>query len=86
MRAQQVSNPTARVLRAALAAEVVFLVVSGFFLFTEHRAHYLGALPYALLVIAVTVSLWFLAERRKNRADSDSAGKPRVVKGDQFHA
>jgi hypothetical protein len=27
-----------------------FLAIAGFFLWTEHRAHLLGALPYALLL------------------------------------
>lgn len=27
-----------------------FLAVAGFFLFTEHRAHLLGALPYLFLL------------------------------------
>jgi hypothetical protein len=31
------------------------------------RAHYLGALPYGLAIIAVTVFLWFLAERKNPR-------------------
>lgn len=86
MVAQQQPNSTARVLRLGIIVEVLFLVVSAFFLFTEHRAHFLGALPYALLIVAVTVFLWFLAERRKHRADSGSDGKPRPGKGVQFHA
>lgn len=86
MDAQQQSNSTTRVLRLATTVEVVFLLVSAFFLFTEHRAHFLGALPYALLIVCVTVFLWFLAERRKHRADSGSGGKPRPGKGLQFHA
>ena len=28
-----------------------FLAVAGFFLFTEHRAHLLGALPFVLLAL-----------------------------------
>ena len=28
-----------------------FLAVAGFFLFTEHRAHLLGALPFLLLLL-----------------------------------
>jgi hypothetical protein len=28
-----------------------FLGIAGFFLFTEHRAHVLGALPYVLLLL-----------------------------------
>lgn len=84
MQARQGSNSTARLLRLATAAEVVFLVVSAFFLFTEHRAHYLGALPYGLAVIAVTVFLWLLVERRRHRAKPGSGQQPR--KGVEFHA
>lgn len=29
---------------------IVFLTISGFFLFTEHRAHLFGILPYLLLL------------------------------------
>lgn len=29
---------------------IVFLAIVGFFLFTEHRAHLLGILPYLLLL------------------------------------
>jgi len=54
-------------MRRATMVEIVFLVVSAFFLFTKHRANYLGALPYGLAIIAVTVFLWFLVERRNPR-------------------
>ena len=86
MGTQQEPGPTARVLRIATAAEVVFLVVSGFFLFTEHRAHYLGALPYGLAVVAVTVFFLLLIERRKHRVESGSGGKSQPGKGAQFRA
>ncbi|MHB8525305.1 MAG: DUF2933 domain-containing protein [Candidatus Acidiferrales bacterium] len=72
MVSQQEPGSTARVLRIATAAEVVFLIVSAFFLFTEHRAHYLGALPYALLLIAITAFLWLLAERGKHQTKPGS--------------
>jgi hypothetical protein len=35
---------------AWVAALCGFLAVAGFFLWTEHRAHLLGALPYLLLL------------------------------------
>jgi hypothetical protein len=31
-------------------ALIVFLAIAGFYLFTEHRAHLFGALPYLLLL------------------------------------
>lgn len=36
--------------RSGLAL-IGFLAIAGFFLFTEHRAHALGALPYVLLAL-----------------------------------
>ncbi len=36
-------------------AFAVFLAAAAFFLWTEHRAHLLGALPYALLLACVVV-------------------------------
>lgn len=68
MRDRNSSNSISRMLRCAAVAEVLFLVLSGFFVFTEHRAHYLGALPYALLIVSVTVFFWIVSEGRKQRA------------------
>ncbi len=41
-------------------ALAVFLAIAAFFLFTEHRAHLYGALPYLLLLacVALLVILW----------------------------
>ena len=76
MAALQETRPMARVLRIATAAEVVLLIVSAFFLFTEHRAHFLGALPYGLAAIAITVSLVFLAERAKRGTNPGRRSEP----------
>lgn len=35
-----------------------FLAVAGFFLFTEHRAHVLGILPYLLLLACPLMHLF----------------------------
>jgi hypothetical protein len=35
-----------------------FLVVAGFFLFTEHRAHVFGALPYVLIMACPLMHLF----------------------------
>lgn len=86
MRDTELSTPESRMLRLATAAEVVFLVISAFFLFTEHRAHYLGALPYALLVVAFTVFLWFVAEHRRDRVAVDRGGKSKPRKGGDSRA
>ncbi len=61
-------NSTSRTLRLAIVTELVFLAAAGFFLFTEHRAHYLGVLPYALIVVSVTACFWLQAETRKHLA------------------
>lgn len=76
MQIKQESSETARVLRLATVVEIVFLLISAFFLFTEHRAHYLGALPYALFLIATTAFLWLLAARRKHQAKPRGGGRP----------
>ncbi len=78
MPGEKLLNSTSRTLRVALVAEVVFLAVGGFFMFTEHRAHYLGALPYALIVVAVTVCFWLQAECRKHLASLGSPSEPGV--------
>jgi hypothetical protein len=83
MRDEKLFNSTSRMLRFATAGEVVFLVISGFFLFTEHRAHYLGALPYALLIVAVTVFLWLLSERRRHRPKPEGIGDERQQPGER---
>lgn len=35
-----------------------FLVIAGFFLFTEHRAHLLGALPFVFLALCPLLHLF----------------------------
>jgi hypothetical protein len=35
-----------------------FLAIAGFFLFTEHRAHLLGALPFVLLALCLLLHLF----------------------------
>ena len=37
---------------------IVFLGIIGFFLFTEHRAHLFGALPYLLLLACPLLHLF----------------------------
>lgn len=67
MAGEREARSVAHVLRIATAAEVVLLIVSAFFLFTEHRAHYLGALPYGLTAVVFTVFLVFVAEHESSR-------------------
>jgi hypothetical protein len=46
-----------RPLRAGLAL-LGFLAVAAFFLLSEHRAHALGILPYALVLLCLLLHLW----------------------------
>jgi hypothetical protein len=55
-----------------------FVLVAGFLLFTEHRAHVLGALPYLLLLACPLMHLFMHhghrhggASRRPHRHDQD---------------
>lgn len=50
MHASESSAPRGRTFRFALGF-AVFAAIAGFLLFTEHRAHVLGALPFALLLL-----------------------------------
>lgn len=40
------------------AALTVFLAAAAFFLWTEHRAHLFGALPYFLMLLCLVMLLW----------------------------
>ena len=79
---ENLSNSTSRTLRLAMVCEVAFLVVAAFLLFTEHRAHYLGALPYALTIVTVTAFFWLQAERRKRPAKPGSSSRPQRQSGE----
>ena len=39
-------------------ALIGFLLIAGFFLFTEHRAHLLGALPFVLVALCPLLHLF----------------------------
>lgn len=56
------------------------LVILGFFLFTEHRAHVLGAWPYILLVLFLVLHLFLhskhgghSAKNTKNEDNNNSS-------------
>lgn len=38
-------------LAAQRIALLIFVVIAGFFLWTEHKAHIMGALPYLILLL-----------------------------------
>lgn len=47
----------------------VFLTAAAFFLFTEHRAHLFGAIPYVLVILCLVVIWAFLRSRRSQKED-----------------
>jgi len=66
---------------------VLFLAVAGFFLFTEHRAHVLGVLPYLILAACPLMHLFHhgghhhghgrhSAESKKSLGDKSSGERP----------
>lgn len=48
----------------------VFLAVAGFFLWTEHRAHVLGALPYLIFLLCPLMHIFM--HRRHNKQDNSA--------------
>ncbi|MEM2099857.1 MAG: DUF2933 domain-containing protein [Thermoproteota archaeon] len=50
-----------------------FLIIAAFFLFTEHRAHVLGILPYVLLLLCPILHLLM---HRKHGGHGGSNGGP----------
>jgi hypothetical protein len=54
-------------------ALIGFLTVAGFFLFTEHRAHLLGILPYLLLLACLLMHL-FMHHGHGNHAGHEGHG------------
>lgn len=51
-----------------------FLAIAGFFLWEEHRAHLLGALPYVLLLLCPVVHLFM--HRGHGHAGHTVRGEP----------
>lgn len=54
-----------------------FLAVAAFFLFSEHRAHFLGILPY-LLVLACPLMHIFHHGHHSHNEGGDTTPKPRA--------
>lgn len=54
-----------------------FLGVAGFFLFTEHRAHALGALPYLLLLACPLMHLFMHRGHHQGHHHDSSEGEPK---------
>lgn len=47
-----------------------FLAIAAFFLFTEHRAHLFGALPYLLLLACILLHLFGHGGHREPKEDT----------------
>lgn len=45
---------------------IAFLVIAAFFLITEHRAHFFGILPYALLLVTPFLLLFIRRGQNSN--------------------
>lgn len=52
-----------------------FLVMAGFLLFTEHRAHVLGILPYLFLLACPLMHLFMHHGQHTHHHDSSEEGK-----------
>jgi DUF2933 family protein len=50
---------------------LLFLGITAFFLWTEHRAHLLGALPWILLIACCALLLLGLHDFRKDASKAD---------------
>jgi DUF2933 family protein len=50
---------------------ILFLGIAAFFLWTEHRAHLLGALPWILLIACCALLAFGLYDYHKHRGDGD---------------
>ena len=64
----------------------LFLAIAAFFLFEEHRAHILGAVPYALLLLCPIIHLFMHRGHNDDRgAHSRHGGHPsyRRERGDE---
>lgn len=49
---------TQKLRRRAMIVLIGFLLIAGFFLVTEHTAHFLGALPYLILLACPLMHLF----------------------------
>jgi hypothetical protein len=51
-----------------------FLLIAGFFLFTEHRAHLLGFLPYLVFLACPLMHFFHHGHGRHGGADASKSG------------
>ena len=57
-----------------LIALVLLLVVGGFFLWTEHKAHIMGALPYLILLLCPLMHVFMHRGHSRNGNGHGSHG------------
>lgn len=69
------THPSGRPSRTGVAL-IGFLAIAGFFLFTEHRAHLLGFLPFLLLAACPLLHL-FHGGHGNHAGKGPDAGGPR---------
>jgi hypothetical protein len=55
---------------------IVFLAIAGFFLFTEHRAHLLGILPFLLLLLCPLLHMFHGGHDGRDGHAGHDAGPP----------
>ena len=61
--------------RPANLALLGFLAISAFFLFSEHRAHFLGILPYLLLLVCLFLHQFMHRGQKGDRQHNGEGGK-----------
>ena len=68
------SHTTVRRLSKTNVILLIFVVIAAFFLWTEHRAHLLGALPYLLLLGCVFMHFFMHRGHHHGGDDQNSHG------------
>jgi hypothetical protein len=56
-------------------ALLAFLAIAGFFLLTEHRAHFFGALPFLLLLLCPLLHIFHHGAHGSGHADHHAEGQ-----------
>lgn len=56
---------------------IAFLLIAGFFLFAEHRAHVFGILPFLLLLACPLLHLFGHGRHGRDESKSGDARRPR---------
>lgn len=62
---------------------LAFLAITIFFLVTEHTAHFLGVLPYLLLLLCPLLHLFMHGGHGEHKGHSESTGHAKHVKNSQ---